>query len=264
MRKLSTERKRYLLHQNRQLKNASVSSLTWSKAGTPPKQVTQYAASYGPSSGGQLLSKQAATSPDTGFFKKFSISSWTSSRPTTPVQAPEPVRSSREFNDGSVRRISRPDLEDVEPLQPQNTGSSMWSGWWASSGGEKRPKLTEKPNGTEERGQAWYVDGIRTGKPSEMKTAKHLISLRVQLSTAKLSWIEDFVDDHHGLDALAASLAGLVAKGGKRKQLSEIEETVVLETVKCLRVLLNTQACLVELDCEYSIAHQLTSSLAGV
>ena len=31
--------------------------------------------------------------------------------------------------------------------------------------------------------------------------------------------------------------------GGKRKKLSEVEDTVLLEVIKCLRALLNTEVC---------------------
>lgn len=46
---------------------------------------------------------------------------------------------------------------------------------------------------------------------------------------------------HNGMDALGNLLYGLVGKGGKRRKLSDTEETVLLELVKCLRVLLNTE-----------------------
>lgn len=78
-------------------------------------------------------------------------------------------------------------------------------------------------------------------KPSDSRLAKHLISLRVHLSTAQLAWIECFVAKHNGMDALGTLLYGLVGKGGKRRKLSDTEETVLLELVKCLRVLLNTE-----------------------
>lgn len=43
------------------------------------------------------------------------------------------------------------------------------------------------------------------------------------------------------MDELSNILAGLVGKGGKRRKLTDAEETVLLEIVKCLRVLLNTE-----------------------
>jgi hypothetical protein len=74
-----------------------------------------------------------------------------------------------------------------------------------------------------------------------MKLVKHLISLRVHLSTAKLVWIQQFVGEEKGLEVLGTLLAGLVGKGGKRRNLTDIETSNLLEIIKCLRVLLNTE-----------------------
>ena len=75
----------------------------------------------------------------------------------------------------------------------------------------------------------------------DMKLVKHLISLRVHLSTASLTWIEEFVHERRGMEVLGMLLAGLVGKSGKRKALTEVEGTVLFELIKCLRVLLNTE-----------------------
>jgi hypothetical protein len=108
----------------------------------------------------------------------------------------------------------------------------LWSSWWASSGGaDKSQKQTPK----------WYIDVLRGGRNVDMKLVKHLISLRVHISTAGLTWIEEFVQERKGIEVLGSLLAGLVAKSGKRKPLSEIESTVLFEVIKCLRVLLNTE-----------------------
>jgi diaphanous 1 len=82
-------------------------------------------------------------------------------------------------------------------------------------------------------------------KTTDVKLVKHLISLRVHLSTANLIWIEQFVVDQRGLDTLGGLLGGLVGKGGKRKTLTEVESSNLLEIIKCLRVLLNTEVCLI-------------------
>ena len=75
----------------------------------------------------------------------------------------------------------------------------------------------------------------------DTKLVKHLISLRIHLSTANLAWINEFVEEETGLQVLGSVLARLVSKGGKRKVLSDVEESVLLELIKCLRVLLNTE-----------------------
>ncbi|KAJ6566848.1 hypothetical protein B0H19DRAFT_1258033 [Mycena capillaripes] len=118
----------------------------------------------------------------------------------------------------------------MRPFQPQTTGGN-WGGLWASSGEEtaKSPKF--------------YADGVRTSKV-DFKLVKELISLSVQLSTAKMLWIQEFVGNEHGLDALGDLLAGLMMNGGKRRNLTVPEMTVLHEVIKCLRVLLKTEAFL--------------------
>lgn len=74
-----------------------------------------------------------------------------------------------------------------------------------------------------------------------MNLVKHLISLRVHLSTAIVAWISDFVDEEKGVEVIGTLLASLVSKGGKRKSLNEIEDMILLEIIKCLRVLMNTE-----------------------
>jgi diaphanous 1 len=125
--------------------------------------------------------------------------------------------------------------EEMQPLQPQNTGG--WSSWWISSGGDKS-NLSNKDAANAAK---WYVDGIRSGNATSPKLVKHLISLRVHLSTAKPAWIEGFICEDRGFDALSELLASLVGKGGKKKALNDVQSSVLLEAIKCLRVLLNTE-----------------------
>lgn len=63
----------------------------------------------------------------------------------------------------------------------------------------------------------------------------------MHLSTAKLTWIQNFVGTSAGMEALGTLLSALLARIGKRKKLSETESMVMLEIIKCLRVLLNTE-----------------------
>jgi len=50
----------------------------------------------------------------------------------------------------------------------------------------------------------------------DTRLVKHLISVRVHLSTARVFWVKEVVETEAGLDALGAILAGLVGKAGKR------------------------------------------------
>ena len=173
--------------------------------------------------------------------KRFSIAGWGASTPAAP-SPPESPRSSVDLTarrrDSSISIKSQVDKvpESPAPLQPQATGG-LWSSWWSSSGG-----TIEKARETEKTAN-WYATGIRNGRTTDTKLVKHLISLRVHLSTANLAWIEDFVTTESGMNVLSDLLARLVSKGGKRKKLSEVEDTVLLEVIKCLRALLNTEVC---------------------
>jgi hypothetical protein len=109
----------------------------------------------------------------------------------------------------------------------------MFGNWWASSGGENNAETEAAVSAKR------YVDGLRSMR-MDSRLVKYLISLRVHLSTAKLPWIEDFIAQD-GMNAMGGALAALVGKGGKRTVLADIETTVLLELIKCFRVLLNTQ-----------------------
>lgn len=223
MRALPHDRKKTLLRQNQQFKSSTT-------------QVTShpaYSASYGPASAAALLPKLVPQlTGDSGLMRRFSIVSWGSTATAAPTVVSSESRNSGEFSRtaGSQDQITKVS-EEMQPLQAQTTGG-LWSSWWASSGGDKSAEKTAK----------WYIEGLRIGKAPDIKQVKHLITLRVHLSTAKLGFIQDFVGEEKGLVALGKVLAGLVGKAGKRKTLSELETTVLLEVLKCLRVLLNTEA----------------------
>jgi len=96
-------------------------------------------------------------------------------------------------------------------------------------------------------------------KPSDSRLTKHLISLRVHLSTSSIAWIEQFVGQEKGMDALVTLLSSLVGKGGKNRKLSDTEESVLLEVIKCLRVLLNTGVSQKFLQFQYNLSTLLYS-----
>jgi diaphanous 1 len=229
MLELPLERKRYLLRQNQEFL-ASTSAGTLSKGSAP--QV-----SHSERSGSALLPRLVPQlTGGTSLMNRFSIPGWGASNATPPLSSADSSRSSGESDrshkgDVELEKIT----EEIQPLQPQNTGG-LWSSWWASSGGDKgREQASHKEMSQSAKS---YADGIHTGKLTEIKLVKHLISLRVHLSTAKLAWIEEFVNKQKGLDVLGVLLSDLVGKGGKGRVL---ESTVLLEVIKCLRVLLNTE-----------------------
>lgn len=262
---LTRDRKAYLLRQNRQFRSSSQPSdaETTLHATHPPHAVT-----YGPSSAASLLPRLIPQlTGDPNLPRRFSIFGWGVPSAAPTVASAVTGGFSGELNTagrGSPGRGESQTLafvEEAQPIQVQTTGG-LWSSWWTSSGGEQTAsgdKSSKKESGNSAK---WYIDALCIGKPPDMKLVKHLISLRVHLSTAKLAFIEDFVRNQKGLEAIGMLLAGLVGKGGKRKRLNEVETTVLLELIKCLRVLLNTEVSsiikLIQVGCD---VHRLTARL---
>lgn len=231
MRHLPLDRKKYLLRQNREF--GSMPKALARQSSVPG---TQKPATIGPSSSGTIIPRLVPQLTGNGLMNR--LSAWGSSTlptPTTEFEQPVNTDTTAIANKPSTVR-GRKSVDgtdaDPQPLQPQTTGG-LWSSWWTSSGGaaDKAQKQTPK----------WYVDRLKGGRSVEMKLVKHLISLRVHLSTASLTWIEEFVQEKRGIDVLGTLLAGLVGKSEKRKALTEVESTVLFELIKCLRVLLNTE-----------------------
>ena len=224
---LSPERKKYLLRQNRQFRSTNQPAPSSLNSAT-------YSASYGPASASAFLPKLVPQlTGDSGLMRRFSVLGWGSSSETGDASSVHSL--SRRSSD-----VAGVLPEETQLLQPQSTGG-LWSSWWASSGGEGSPVMPDKQTSKESSKSAkWYIDNLRVGKAADNKLAKHLITLRVHLSTAKLGFILDFVGPEKGLTALGTILSSLVGKGGKKRSLTEIETTVLFEVLKCFRVLLNT------------------------
>jgi len=217
MYKLPDSNKRYLLQQHNQTRPKHAAH----------KHSPSYSASYGPSSGSALLPRLVPQlTGDSGFLRRLSLSSWGQGAPSSSPDSS--IRSSSiSSNAGSFEPT-----EDIQFLSPQSTGG-FWSSLWSLSGGDNLKKDSTSPS--------WYMEPLRTLKPTEPKLAKHLISLRVHLSSADLTWIEDFLENEHGVEGLDRLLAGLVASPEKKRSLSDMENTVIFETIKCFRALLNTE-----------------------
>lgn len=226
MHSMPLEKKRQLIEQIR-------GKLDKTGSANPLASPATTSVTYGPSSA-SALRLVPQLSGDSGFFKRFSsFPTWgsTTSPPSPSVNTKS--RSSGDFATGSRFALPSEKVEDAQPVQSQATGS-MFSTWWAALGGET---ATDNEHSTSARA---YVDGIRKSRNADSKLAKHLISLRVHLSTAKLPWIETFIAEE-GIIAISGLLSSLVGKGGKRKVLTDSENSVLLEVIKSLRVLLNTE-----------------------
>jgi diaphanous 1 len=233
MHQLPADRKSYLLGQHKQ------SRVAFSK---PHSHVTQpsHSATYGPSSAGNLLPRLVPQlTGDSGLMKRLSMPGWGAASATSSTPPPSSNRNGERpdpsWMSGQAQNAKA--MEESQPLQPQTTGG-LWSSWWVSSGGEKSTQSKDQPK--EGKTPKWYVDSIK-GKALDTKLVKHLISLRVHLSTARVFWVKEFVETEAGFDALSTILAGLVGRAGKRKHLTDMEDAVLLETMKVLRVLSNTE-----------------------
>jgi diaphanous 1 len=233
MHQLPADRKLYLLEQHKQYRVASAK---------PSSHVAQpsYSATYGPSSAGNLLPRLVPQlTGDSGFMRRLSITGWGGSSAASTLSASGSNRKGEKLdpNSQSAQMHGAKATEEPLPLEPQTTGG-LWSSWWVSSGGEKTATLGK--NAKEAKTPKWYVDRIK-GKTLDTKLVKNLISLRVHLSTARVFWVKEFVETEAGLDALSVMLASLVGRAGKRKHLSDMEGAVLLEIIKILRVLSNTE-----------------------
>jgi diaphanous 1 len=133
----------------------------------------------------------------------------------------------------------------VKPLEKQVTGG-LWS-WWTG---------VNKP---EEGSAEAYIDGLRaeyvfylsstmmrlTTSRRPTSLLKHLISLRVTLSTAPMDFIIDFLDAR-GLDKLEVIMIKLAALPKDR---GDMNEQLVGEVLKCLRILMNIDVSSTPLYC---------------
>lgn len=239
MYRLPPEQKRYLLEQNQVSRGSTLSKGSAAKV----NRAAATASTYGSASAATILPRLVPQlTGDSGLMKRFSIAGWGStvsnSSPVPTSTPPESPRSSTDLGprrrDSTVSIRSLDKGSDMPSVQPQTTGG-LWSNWWTSSGGSSGSAIKET-----EKTAYWYATGLRNGR-TDTKLVKHLISLRVHVSTANLAWIEDFTTTESGMNLLSDLLARLVSKGGKRKKLTEVEETVLLEVIKCLRALLNTE-----------------------
>ncbi|KAH9077002.1 armadillo-type protein, partial [Lactarius deliciosus] len=228
---LSGDRKLYLLDQHRQ------SRIATSKLHSPHGAQPSYPATYGPSSAGNLLPRIVPQlTGDSGLIKRLSIGGWGATTALPPSASGSNRKGDRTESNWTTVQQEAKATEEPQPLQPQTTGG-LWSSWWASSGGEKAAGRGQLKEG---KSPKWYVNGIK-GKVLDTRLVKHLISLRVHLSTARVFWVGEFVGAEGGLGVLSAILASLVGRAGKRKDLSDIEGAVLLEIMKILRVLSNTE-----------------------
>ncbi|KAJ1032638.1 hypothetical protein NDA16_000661 [Ustilago loliicola] len=157
---------------------------------------------------------------------------------------------------GSMDSKAQHNGEHNNTIKANHTGSSsgvtasLWSSWW---GGGSTILGSSGSNdagvGNERNAALGHVSKLKDGKLSRKDLFKHLLSLRVTLSSAKLSWIDSFLQCD-GLGALEQIMQleadGIVnslnsSKQGKQTERKEMSDAILLEAVKCLRTLMNIE-----------------------
>ncbi|KAK4055124.1 hypothetical protein OIV83_000404 [Microbotryomycetes sp. JL201] len=106
---------------------------------------------------------------------------------------------------------------------------------------------------------AFYLTQIQSKKITRRSLAKHLIALRVRLTTSKISWLELFINSG-GINCLSSLLVDAMNRMNNNLA-SDDEEAYVVEAVKCLRALMNTQVGMEKTLQHESIAASLLQSL---
>jgi diaphanous 1 len=156
---------------------------------------------------------------------RFGLGAWTGG---TPGKSPQ-------VDQGSLRSVDGISLSgSVKPLEKQITGG-LWS-WWTGN----RPEEGSAEAYIEElRAECVLIHGegrselTSSRRPTSL--LKHLISLRVTLSTAPMEFIIDFLDAR-GLDKLEVTMIKLAPIP---KDKGDMNEQIVGEVLKCLRILMN-------------------------
>ncbi len=101
---------------------------------------------------------------------------------------------------GSVDSKPQSNGDHTNTIRAHHTGSSsgvtasLFSSWWgggsmiAGAGGQH-----DSDDGDERNAAMGHITKLKDGKLSRKDLFKHLLSLRVTLSSAKLSWIDSFL-----------------------------------------------------------------------
>lgn len=240
MRKMDDQRKRFLIQQQQQQKTGSAGQQVQTHKTGPARSTSS------------RQSSSTYTSPTSALtgLKRFSL--WSAgtdvsgagadSRPQSPEEPRSPVMS----DTASVLSFVSQDTEVNTPPPPLLQTATGWSSWF-SAGSPAKPSLRSLPDqaGTSNAldTPSFYLTQIMNGKLPRPSLAKHLIALRVRLATAPLSWITDFLQKS-GLVALEKILRTLTSKSSSvagRDSLTELDASLQTETIRCLRIILNTE-----------------------
>ncbi|KAK6904947.1 hypothetical protein I203_105766 [Kwoniella mangroviensis CBS 8507] len=266
MSSLSPSRKAYLLARHRQGTPAIPSSPPPVQAISPPRATTFISLSTGTSAGISRLLPQltgsssggTGSTPTTpnrgkeGGWKRFSLVElgvWNSENGSqsddhlsTPLAAgEEDVTTPRAEPSAAEKALG--EVSEIRPMEKQVTGG-LWS-WWTGA------------NKAEEGTPAGYVETLKHSRENPQLLLKHLLSLRVTLSTVKLSWINEFIL----IDGLTAISSLLEKVAREPRQKGDIGEQIITEIGKSLRVLMNTDVGFNATLCHQTLLNNTVLSL---
>lgn len=237
MRQMDEQRKRFLIAQQQQKETGVI---------TQPIQSHR----TGPERNSSRQSTASYTSPTMALsgLKRFSLWSTATSSPVaeddTHPHSPKAPASPVMSDTASVLSFASQDTEAHTPPAPLLQTATGWSSWF-SAGSPAKPAaaLSVAPSSNAKDTPKFYISQIVDGKLARANLAKHLIALRVRLATAALAWIQDFLQ-HDGLAALEKVLKTFTAKTSStssRDAITEMDESIQTETIRCLRIILNTE-----------------------
>ncbi|ODN75497.1 hypothetical protein L202_06627 [Cryptococcus amylolentus CBS 6039] len=165
--------------------------------------------------------EEGGASGEEGWAKRFSLTSFKDW--TAPSASPAAVAEAHESTPEPAPEAAKEPHISAKPMEKQGTGG-LWA-WWTGA---------SKP---EDGSPAAFIEGLEQRRPSSVQV-KHLLSLRVTLSTAKLSWIHEFLH----LKGIVHLGALLERAAKKHLEKGDVEEQIVWEVVKSLRILMNIDA----------------------
>lgn len=237
MRLMDEQRKRFLIAQQQQKESGGI-----------PQPIQSHRTGPERSSGRQTTASYTSPTMALSGLKRFSLWSTGTSSPVadddTQPHSPKAPASPVMSDTASVLSFASQDTEAHTPPAPLLQTATGWSSWF-SAGSPAKPLVTSNvaSSSSAKDTPIFYISQIVDGKLDRANLAKHLIALRVRLATAALVWIQDFLQ-HDGLAALEKVLRTFTAKTSStssRDAITELDESIQTETIRCLRIILNTE-----------------------
>ncbi|KAI3638636.1 hypothetical protein MIR68_003134 [Amoeboaphelidium protococcarum] len=138
---------------------------------------------------------------------------------------------------------SNEDVDDKSnPTSPTASNSNTTSSGGVGLFGKSKGVTSKKD--IYENSPQFYIDKLSASSINAKSLLKLLVNLRVTLSTAKITWVRQFVENGKGLIAIGTVLDranGLKVPTKLSRARSDVDEEIRVECMKCMRFLLNTE-----------------------